>query len=62
MKKLPPKIYVSLENPGRDDEYLNAQADPNKLVEMGETNTVGEYVLKQRTEVRGEAVTLREIG
>jgi hypothetical protein len=62
MKKLPKTLFVTLESPGTDDEYLNAQAEKGDLVEMHQTKEIGEYVLKRRVEVKGVAEELREVG
>jgi hypothetical protein len=62
MKKLPKTIFVTLEDAGTDDEYLNAQTDKSSLVEMHQTKQIGEYVLKRRVEVKGVAQELREVG
>lgn len=62
MKTLPKKLFVTLENPGTQDEYLSAQVDKKGMVEMGQIKEIGEYVLKRRVEVEGVIQELREIG
>ena len=52
MKKLPKVIYVSLENAGEQDEYLQAETSPEEISADG---TIGLYELKEvktrRTEI-----------
>lgn len=55
MKKLPTILFVTIEEPGTDDAYLNAQADKNDLVEMHQTKTVGEYTLQRKVKIKGVA-------
>lgn len=58
MNTLPKTLFVVLEGPGTDDAYLNAQADKNDLVEMGQTKDIGEYVLRRRVKIIGVAEEL----
>lgn len=63
MEKLPKTVFISLENPGTEDEYLSTNENKNELtIEIGETKLVGEYVLKRQVEVKGTIEELREIG
>ncbi len=61
MKTLPKTLFVSLEQPDTDDEYLDAKADQSDLVEMGQTKEIGEYVLKRRVKVKGVACVLGDV-
>lgn len=62
MKTLPKTIFVTLEEAGTEDEYLNVETDKNDLVEMNQTKEIGEYVLSRRVEVKGVAEEVCEIG
>lgn len=62
MTKLPKTLFVTLEDAGTDDAYLNAQSDRNDLLGMNERKEVGEYTLKRRVEMRGVAEEICEVG
>lgn len=52
MKKFPKTIYVTRENEGTDDEYLNIQIDGVDDTRFDETTTVAVYELKEVGEVQ----------
>lgn len=62
MKTLPKTIYVSLENPGTDDEYLNTQKKQEDHAEAGKVSRVGEYRLVKQVELTSQCTILREVG
>jgi len=51
MKKLPSQIYVSLEKPGSEDEYLHAAMYSSELAEQAEWKMVGRYVLAETLQI-----------
>lgn len=59
--KLPKKVFIKREQDG-EESFLSASEDVESHVTMGETVRIGEYVLNQEYEYRGEAVKQTEVG
>lgn len=62
MKTLPKTIYVSLENPGTDDEFFAVHKNQEDHAEPGKVTRVGEYKLVKQVELTSQCSVLREVG
>lgn len=49
--KLPKQLYVRIENPGTEDEFLLANATIDEFAEVGETIRAGLYQLVEEVTV-----------
>lgn len=56
-KTYPNEIYLSLEQEGTPDEYLQANKTPDVCAEIGVKKRIGRYMLHEVIHVEGKVVT-----
>lgn len=66
IRKLPKKVYVFMENPGMEDEYLVAEESFEACAAKGECRLVGVYELTDThtvtLEVKSEVIVKKTAG